>query len=78
MQWPFEVQKGLIERNAGVPEDRRIDRAADGVDDAAELDIASIAGAFHDTAVTSGNSRVDEVAAQTPKTRERTILVGAP
>ena len=53
-----------------------LDRAADRVHDAAKLDDASVAGAFHDTAAMSGDSRVDEVAAQTPETRERAILVG--
>ncbi len=66
-------------RHAGVALDEAVlhlDRAADRVHDAAELDNASIAGALHDTAVMGGDSRVDEVAAQTP-TRERAILVGA-
>ena len=55
-----------------------LDRAADRVHDAAKLDDASVAGAFHDTAAMSGDSRVDEVAAQTPQTREGAILVGTP
>jgi hypothetical protein len=59
-------------RHAGVALDEAVlnfDRAADRVHDAAKLDDASITGAFHGTAVMSGNSRVDEVAAQTPETR---------
>ena len=69
-----------ILRHSGVALDEAVlnlDRAADGVHDTAKLDNASIAGAFHDTAVMSGDGRVDEVAAQRPEPRERAILVGA-
>ena len=67
-------------RHAGVALDEAVlnlDRTANRVHDAAKLDDASITGAFHGTAVMRGNSRVDKVAAQTPETRERAILVGA-
>ena len=54
-----------------------LDRAADRVHDAAKLDNASIAGAFDDAAVMSGDGRVDEVAAEPPQARKGPILVGA-
>ncbi len=67
-------------RHAGVALDEAVlnlDRAADRVHDAAKLDNASIAGAFHDTPVMSGDGGVDEVAAQTAQARKGPILVGA-
>ena len=67
-------------RHAGVALDEAVlhlDRAANRVHDAAKLDNASIAGAFHDTAVIGGDGRVHEVAAQTPQARKGPILVGA-
>ena len=69
-----------VRRNAGVALDEAVlnlDRAADRVHDAPKLHNASITGAFHDPAAMSGDGRIDEVAAQTPKTRKRAILVGA-
>ena len=51
--------------------------AAHGVDDAAELDERAVAGALDDAAVMHGDGRVDEVAAQRPKPRERALLVRA-
>ncbi len=53
------------------------DCAANRVHDAAKLDDASVAGALDDAAVMGGDGGVDEVAAQTPETREGAILVGA-
>ena len=41
-----------------------LDRTAHRVNDAAEFDNASIAGAFDDAAVMGGDCRIDEVAAQ--------------
>ena len=60
-------------RHAGVALDEAVlnlDRAADGVHDAAKLDNASIAGALDDAAVMSGDGRVDEVAAEPPQARK--------
>ena len=54
-----------------------LDRAADRVNDAAKLYNAPVAGAFDYAAVMGRDGRVDEIAAQTPKAGERTILVGA-
>ena len=53
------------------------DRAAHGVDHAAELDDEPVAGALEDAAVVDGDRRIDEVAAQRPKPRQRAILVRA-
>ncbi len=74
-----EVDSPVL-RHAGVALDEAVlnlDRAADRVDDAAKLDDRAVAGAFDDPAVVGGDGGVDEVAAQTPQTRERPILVGA-
>ena len=54
-----------------------LDRAADRVHDAAKLDNASIAGAFDDAAVMSGDGWIDEVAAEPPQARKGPILIGA-
>ena len=54
-----------------------LDRAADGVHDAAKLDDAAVAGAFDDTAMMSGDGWIDEVAAEPPQARKGPILVGA-
>ncbi len=48
-----------------------LERAAHGVDHAAELDDDPIAGAFDDAAVMGGDGGVDEVAAEPAKTRQR-------
>ena len=53
------------------------DRAAHGVDHAAELDDEPVAGALEDAAVVDRDGRVDEVAAQRPEPRQRAILVRA-
>ena len=69
-----------VRRNAGVALYQALlhfDRAAHCIDNAAELDDAAVAGAFDGTAVMSGDSRVDEVAAQTAKARKGSLLVGA-
>ena len=69
-----------VRRHAGVALDHAVlhfDRAAHGVDDAAELDDRAVAGALDDAAVMHGDGRVDQVAAQRPQAREDSILVGA-
>ena len=66
--------------HAGVALDHRVldfDRAAHGVDHAAELDERAVAGALDHAPVVHGDRRVDEVAAQRPQPRERAILVRA-
>jgi hypothetical protein len=71
----------LFVRHAGVALDHaalHFNRAAHGVDHAAELADEAIAGALDDAPMMSGDGGVDEIAAQAPKTRERPILVAAP
>jgi hypothetical protein len=66
--------------DAGVAVDQRVldfDRAAHGVDDAAELDEQSVAGALNDAPVMHGDCRVDEVTAQRPQPRQDGIFVRA-
>ena len=67
-------------RQAGVALDQAVlhfDRAAHRVDDAAELDENSVPGALDDAAVMRGDGRIDQVAAQPPEPRQRSVLVGA-
>jgi hypothetical protein len=47
------------------------------VDHAAELDDRAVAGALDDASAVHGDDRVDQVAAQRPQPRKRTLLVGA-
>ena len=57
--------------HAGVALDEAVlnlDRALHRVDHAAKLDNAAIAGALYDAAAMGCDCRVDEIAAQTPKT----------
>ena len=70
----------LVGRETGVAVDHRaldLDRRADRVDHAPELDDGSVAGALDDAAVMERDGRVDEVAAQRAQTRKRSLLVGA-
>ncbi len=53
------------------------DRAAHGVDDAAEFDQRPVAGALHHAPVVHCDRRVDEIAAQRPEPREGAVLVRA-
>ena len=53
------------------------DRAAHGVDDAAKLDDPTVAGALDDAAVIHGDGRIDQIAAERPKARQRPVLVRA-
>ena len=67
-------------RQAGVALDHAVlhfDCAAHGVDHAAELDEAAVAGALDDAAVMRGDGGVDQVAAEAPQPRQRAILVRA-
>jgi hypothetical protein len=68
----------LLGRNAGVALDHGgldFDRAAHGVDHAAELDDRAVAGALDDAAVMHGDDRVDQVAAERPEPRQRAIFI---
>ena len=72
-----------MRRSGGRPALRSIDaalhfdRAAHGVDHAAELDEAAVAGALDDAAVMRGDGGIDQIAAQPPEPRQRAILVRA-
>ena len=50
-------------------------RAAHGVDHAAELDDDAVAGALDDASVMHGDGRVDQVAAKRPKPRQHAVFV---
>jgi hypothetical protein len=52
-----------------------LDGATHGVDDAAELDQAAVAGAFDDAAVMRGDGGVDEIATEAPQAHQGAILV---
>ena len=67
-------------RQAGVALDQAVlhlDRAAHGVDHAAELDEAAVAGALDDAPVMRVDGGIDQIAAQPPQPRQRAILVRA-
>ena len=69
-----------LRRQAGVALDHAVlhlDGAAHGVDDAAELDDGSVAGALDDAPVMHGDGRIDQIAAERPQPRQDAILVGA-
>ena len=63
---------------AGVALDEaglQFDCAAHGVDHAAELDEAAVAGSLENAPVVHGDGRIDQIAAQRPEPRQRAILV---
>ena len=67
-----------LRRQAGVALDEAVlhlDRAAHGVDHAAEFDEAAVAGALDHATMMHGDGRIDQVAAQRPKARQDAILV---
>ena len=53
------------------------DRAMHGVDHAAELDEAAVAGPLDDAPVMRGDGGIDQIAAQAPQPRQGAILVRA-
>ncbi len=53
------------------------DRAAHGVDNAAELDDRAVAGALDCPTVMRSDGGIDQIAAETAKAREGSVLVGA-
>jgi hypothetical protein len=68
-----------IFRHADVALDHaalHLDGATHGVDDAAELDEAAVAGALDDAAVMRGDGGIDEIATEAPQARQGAILVG--
>jgi hypothetical protein len=68
----------LLGRDASVALDHGgldFDRAAHGVDRAAELDDRAVAGALDDAAMVHRDDRVNQVAAERPEPRQRAIFV---
>jgi hypothetical protein len=53
------------------------DRAAHRIDHATELDDQAVAGALDEAAVVDGDGGVNQIAAQQPKPRKRSLLVDA-
>ena len=67
-------------RHAGVALDHAVlhfDRAAHRVDHAAKLDEAAVAGALDDAPMMRGDGGIDQIAAQRPQPRQRSLLVRA-
>ena len=52
-----------------------LDRAAYGVDHAAEFDDRAVAGALNDAATMGGDGGIDQIAAETSQARKRAVLV---
>ena len=70
----------LLRRQAGVTLDHAVlalDRAANGVDDAAKLDENAVAGSLDYAAVMQSDGRINQVAAKRPKPRQGAVLVRA-
>ena len=68
----------LVECDARVAVDHRVlhfECAAHGVDHAAELDHAAVAGALDDTAVMHGDCGINQIAAQRSQPRKNALLV---
>jgi hypothetical protein len=77
---PTRKLNAAVLEHAGVALDHlalQLEGAAHGVHHAAELDDRAVSGALDDAAVMGGYCWVDEVAAQAPQARERTLLVHA-
>src|ERR1700722_1400947 len=70
----------LVRRDARVALDHGaldFDRAAHRIDHATELDDQAVAGALDEAAVVDGDGGVNQIAAQQPKPRKRSLLVDA-
>ena len=68
----------FFRRHASVALDHAVldlDRAADRVDHATELDDRTVASALDDPPVMRGDGRIDQIAAQAPKPRKGAIFV---
>src|SRR5580704_4609576 len=69
-----------IFRHTDVPLNHAVlhlNRATYRADHAAKLDEAAVAGAVDDPPMVCGNRRIDQIAAQRPEPRQRSLLVGA-
>ena len=67
-----------VRRDAGIAFDHgvlNLDRAAHGVDDAAELDDAAVARALDDAPMVDRDGRIDQIAAQRPESCQDAIFV---
>ena len=74
-----ELDAALL-RQAGVAFGHAVlhlNGATHGVDDAAELDQAAVAGPFDDATVVRVDRGVDQVASQAPEPRKRALFVSA-
>jgi hypothetical protein len=70
----------LVWREAGVALNQAVlnlNRAAHGVDDAAEFDEVAVARPLDDAAMMGRDRGIDQIAAQPPQPRQRAILVRA-
>ena len=77
---PNSKLNAALGRKAGVALNHAVlhlDGAAHGVDDAAELNETSVAGALHHAPVMHGDGRIDQIAAERPEPRQCAILVRA-
>jgi hypothetical protein len=74
--WPEPCTLIDLRRRCARHPALHFDRAAHRVGDAAELDDRAIAGSLDDPPAMDRDHRVDEVAAQPPKTRKRPLLIG--
>ena len=69
-----------LRRKASVALDHAVlhlDGAANGIDDASELNEDAVARALDDAAVMHGDGRVDQIAAERAQPRKRPLLVGS-
>ena len=77
---PTPKLNATFSRKAGVALDRaglHLDGAAHGVDHAAELNEAPVAGALHYAPVMRGDGGIDQIAPQPAQSRKGAILIGA-
>ena len=69
-----------LRRKASVALDHAVlhlDGAAHGIDHAAKLDDAPVAGALHHAPVMHGDGGIDQIASERPQPRQRPLLIGA-
>ena len=70
---PFGRQSDVTLNHAGL----HLDRAANRIDDAPELNDAAVPSALDDTPAMGGDGGVDQIATKTAQTRKGPVLVGA-
>jgi len=72
--------RNSLRRSSGTPALHAVlhlDRAAQGVDRAAELHYRAVAGALDDAAVMGADGRVDQIAAEAPEASKGPVLVSS-